>query len=576
MQLLQHQLSETSLAQVPDLDETKISHEMVFAQWIDSLSNNSDELNNLFEAKIVQKVKETHNARSLMQLADLHTAKGSFRIANKYYLQALRKTNNSSHVLRKLVSLSIKWGKRVSADKYFNQLLAKSDNLKDIEEYLVFLFEGGDDVILQNISTFKKYAELYPDELELHNMYGLACIRLGRLDVAKEQFKTALKTDPHYIHGLNNSGVVYQASGDFEQASKFFKSAIGVDGRFTHAYQNLASSHLIVKEYEKALDILKQAYELKLPLDDMWLASLAQLLIDHSEDYDLAFEIHSNLLREHPDNALYLNNQGVTYHRKGDPKKAIKFYGMATRSLERQNVKRPSREIHGVIFGNLMESYYKSGRQSDAEDVADKLLRMFPDHLNALRLKMRRLIDDHKFQEAKQLSIAAHELYKDDPEIIVNLSYLYSITDLNNEAALDILKPAVVNNNPNTYIGQLILNNYIFSLLQLGGYDEANELIDALSDSPFTYATKALFMLSQDKPKAARSLYSKAFDNIEDKFNLEINQLFSYYEFAKYYISKNDLAAANAEITKAKEIKIHNLMSKRIKDLVYSVKSPAV
>lgn len=573
MQLLQHQPVESELASSPDSKEAKLSHEAVFSQWYESLSNNSVELKSIFESSVIQKVKETKSPRSLIQLADLHIAKKSFRRASELYLQALNKTDNSSHVIRKLIRLYIQWGKRIEAEQFFIKLLTKSNNRKDIEGYLTFLIEGGDDVIVDNLVIFKKYAELNADSLDILNMCGLAYIKAGKFDDAFKTFNHIIKIDPTFIHGLNNMGVAYQANGKYSLAAEYFQKAIKVNKEFIFAHQNLASSYLARKDFNKALIVLKNAYTSKISIDETWRATLAQLLIDHSQDYDLAFAIHSDLLSSNPDNALYLNNQGVTYHRMGSLEKATKFYEMATRTLDRHYNKNFSMSVHGVMYGNLMEAYYNQGHFKDAEKIADKILKILPIHLNALKCKIRAYIDKHNFKMAKELSLMAFEVYPDDSELAVNISYIYSVINLDNQAALDILESIMkkYDNDHNSYLGQLVLNNYIYNLLQVGDFFRADNLISSLQDLPFTFATKAIHALRHDKPKEAKEYYSKTFKHIKDDYMLELNMLFSYFELAKYYISKRDYVAAKSEIDKASVIKSHTNMSIKIKNLLSSI-----
>jgi len=113
------------------------------------------------------------------------------------------------------------------------------------------LFESGLRSLPNNAKMHYNYANLQKDE--------------GRLDVAIDHYRQAIKLWPNYASAMNNLGTVLltRASDDdhnsvLVEAKKCFYDAIGSHPHHVHAHYNLAVLHWQAKETQRALDLLNR------------------------------------------------------------------------------------------------------------------------------------------------------------------------------------------------------------------------------------------------------------------------------------------------------------------------------
>ena len=539
---------------------------------VDTLDYN-DVLKQLIEKRAKESLRSTDNVVALIELADIHYSKQSYKLAERYYLKSLRLTNNSIHILRRIIRLYTEKRELDEAEHFHKLLLEKSSSYNDIIGYLNFILFFSKDLTEERIHIFAQYSTHYHDSPDIRNLYGVALLKLGKSKAAFLEFQSLEREHPEFIHAANNLGVSYVARKSPQSATKYFMRAIRINPKFVYAYQNLASTYLTLDNNKKALAILSKAKALDLPLEDKWLGSLAQLSGDINPDQQDAINIHENLLKKYPFNSIFLNNLGVNYNRQGKTNDARRLYRQAADHLNSLGIS-PHPQIHVVILNNLLELSIKTDHKEDASIAAKSILKMFPNNIPALSYRIRTLIDEHNLEEARELSERAYSIDKSRADVILNLSYIYSVADLDNAHALKILQDfennfSVTNLSP--FLRDLVYNNLAYNLIKLERLPLAKPYLDKAGDSPIVISTNALFELYNDNPSAAQELYEKAFATISDSFNRDMNILFSNYEFAKYYYSKMNYNKSLQYVQKGLQFDVNKKMLSQLKELQRSI-----
>ena len=88
---------------------------------------------------------------------------------------------------------------------------------------------------------------------------GLAYFKMGKYDLALNDFKSAYDVNPNHIHVLNNLATSYDMLGDYKKAKEFYNKALKVNPTFKEARVNLAAIIYNDKDYLTALDIILES-----------------------------------------------------------------------------------------------------------------------------------------------------------------------------------------------------------------------------------------------------------------------------------------------------------------------------
>ena len=87
-----------------------------------------------------------------------------------------------------------------------------------------------------------------------HYTLGVTYSELGKVDLAIEEFKASLKSNPDFVHSRNNLGYIYLQLGKPELAIEEFKEAILSDPYFYKPYYNLAILHHQKLDLDEAIE----------------------------------------------------------------------------------------------------------------------------------------------------------------------------------------------------------------------------------------------------------------------------------------------------------------------------------
>ena len=164
--------------------------------------------------------------------------------------------------------------------------------------------------------------------------------------------------------------------------------ALDIDPDFTIAIKNKTSILSCFGKTEEALDFLES--ELKKHQDSrILLESKVNLLIDLL-DLKEAMRVNDQILEMDPENIGAINSKGVIYEHNSQYQKPEKFLPLATEWFEKAISKD---ENYPLGWSNKIVCLISMGSLTDAEDIIDAVVDMFPTNSNILNEKGRFLLE---------------------------------------------------------------------------------------------------------------------------------------------------------------------------------------
>jgi len=200
------------------------------------------------------------------------------------------------------------------------------------------------------------------------HMLGLSYLRQDRLQDAFLEFQKSIQVNPRNKESHNMLGLVYTRLGQYDRAIESYNTAIEIDPEFSEAYNNMSLTYNTTKEWDKAIQAGRKALE--------------------------------NPLYENPEFAY--NNVGRALLMKGDCRTAAEAFRQAL-------LRRP---IPQAQF-NLAMSYTCLGREQDAIDQLERLVKMAPKYADA-HFELARLLEARGETEKARMHYS--EVVEMDPD----------------------------------------------------------------------------------------------------------------------------------------------------------------
>lgn len=118
---------------------------------------------------------------AMVATACLKRCEGDKKSAREYFIKALR--------------YDMEMKKPEDSEKHLRQLIASNPNIADAQNLLgIIRLEAGD--LTEALARFDAAVLLVPDHPDYHFNRGVAYAKAGRLDEAKDEFRSYLSTHP--------------------------------------------------------------------------------------------------------------------------------------------------------------------------------------------------------------------------------------------------------------------------------------------------------------------------------------------------------------------------------------------
>jgi tetratricopeptide (TPR) repeat protein len=104
-----------------------------------------------------------------------------------------------------------------------------------------------------DIALWGDAARRYPNQVRVHNNYGVALQRAGRQDEAVEQFNLALRAGPDFADAYSNRGISFVLKGQPDRGLADQSHAIRLDPAYGGYRYNRAVTYFRLEQFEQAL-----------------------------------------------------------------------------------------------------------------------------------------------------------------------------------------------------------------------------------------------------------------------------------------------------------------------------------
>jgi len=110
----------------------------------------------------------------------------------------------------------------------------------------------------QAAETFRKALKI-ADQPDTHAQLGMALWELGRREEARQEWETALRTNPRQAEALHGMGLVYMQQGKNREAAQSIQAALEADPTLEYACSNLGLAEGRLNHWDQAIEWHNQA-----------------------------------------------------------------------------------------------------------------------------------------------------------------------------------------------------------------------------------------------------------------------------------------------------------------------------
>jgi tetratricopeptide (TPR) repeat protein len=114
----------------------------------------------------------------------------------------------------------------------------------------------------QAVAHFTEAVRARPKDATMRNNLAFALFMAGRNNEAIEAFRATLELDPKRWIARTNMGLALQKAGKYPEALECFSQALETNPKALDIYNEVANTYALMNQPQKAVKILKQAFEI--------------------------------------------------------------------------------------------------------------------------------------------------------------------------------------------------------------------------------------------------------------------------------------------------------------------------
>ena len=211
-------------------------------------------------------------------------------------------------------------------------------NINDPEVYYILAKKAYNRIdIPEAISFLKKALRLNPDHIPSLLLYGKILYETGEVDKALEVVNKVLNLQPDNPSALLLAGDIYMKKNQTDKAIPYYEKIQNlpeVKEKLFNAYKRLGFHLLTAEEYEKALNYLEKAQQIK--KDPRIIKAIADIYYNQ-KNYDKALELYLQALKLNPELKKDINSKiakiyiskAEKYYERKNLKQALNYYKKA-------------------------------------------------------------------------------------------------------------------------------------------------------------------------------------------------------------------------------------------------------
>jgi len=141
----------------------------------------------------------------------------------------------------------------------------------------------------------------FPENTKIRYLRAVISHKTGNIDQAMQDYDFLIQNKFADADILNNRGVIYAESEEYEKAGDLFLKAVKLDEKNVEIRNNLAEALMQIKDYKAAI----KEYDKIMELDAGNIAAAYNSGVAHMKDndYDKARELWNKIIAINPDNA---------------------------------------------------------------------------------------------------------------------------------------------------------------------------------------------------------------------------------------------------------------------------------
>ena len=278
-------------------------------------------------------------------LGRIYTAKGESQKARDLLLKALEKRPNHPDILRGLLQIEEKMGKREESLVRIQKAVADKPDDPKLQQLasVVALAQGRID---DATKALEKAIEIAPDDMSSYQQLADLYVRTGRTSQTIEIYEKALERKPNQPRIHHFLGVLYEYGG---------------------------KPDLAVTHYEEAI---KQSPDLAESKNN-----LAYLYAESGKNLDRALDLAQDAKALMPDDPNTADTLGWVLFRRGVPSAAIGYLKEAEAGVKSEDA------TLGIIRHHLAQAYEASGDKENAKTTLDRAIAAHESFVEAQRAR---------------------------------------------------------------------------------------------------------------------------------------------------------------------------------------------
>ena len=335
--------------------------------------------------------------------------KSNFEKAVYYYENALRIDSNFISAKASLGNLLLEKFDRRQGKKFLSEAIKSIDKVTNREKYGILAFyavnvEGDWE---KGIKYTKLRSELYPDDPAPHNNLGWYYQNTGKYNDAVEEYKTALKIDPHLI--LTYGGVIWtylEKLGKTDSAFVWTKKMLNYDDANAWGYFYLGSVYTAMDSLAKAENAYRKAIYIypDFSVDAYRLAHVYRL----QGKYQKAIDVLWRILKNNKEEISAHYDLGINYSNLGNNTSAKEHF-MQFRKAAENWVKENPKDADS--FFSLAAVYARLGNYKTSWEIGQKGMKL--DSTSYVRISEFMALNGRNNEALKYLEKAINSGYRD-------------------------------------------------------------------------------------------------------------------------------------------------------------------
>ncbi|MBX3410905.1 MAG: tetratricopeptide repeat protein [Phycisphaeraceae bacterium] len=253
---------------------------------------------------------------------------------------------------------------------------------------------------------------------------GVVAYERGDLDLAEQEFRSAVNDAPEAAAPRNNLAIVLFQRGSRDEAFAHFRRAAADEPGAANILRNLGLALWLSGRHRESIKALEMASEAE--PDSAELHFLRSRVYDDMGDSERMIESMRRAVEAEPDNPAAHDNLGVVLQNTGRMPEAIKAFEHAL-SLDPDSP---------LVLYNLGQALYEADQNERAVEILSRHLALHPDHSCAHFDIARALSGLDRHDEALRHFTTYNELEPNDPRGVCSLG-----TELMLSGSLDQAEP---------------------------------------------------------------------------------------------------------------------------------------